>query len=167
MSLGAFFFLMPLSWHLHKIISTNDLRKSHDFGTACAFLPRRKAGRESRPEANTSLEKESVMRRVVLTLSVAAAIALLFGAGNEAKAMTASQAMAIQAAEQAVAQPGHFGHHWGHHHPPFGPVVYGPYCPPPVVVYGPQYYPPYYGYPVPVGGGIVVGGRGWRVGIGF
>jgi hypothetical protein len=107
------------------------------------------------------------MKRVILTLSLAAAVALLLGVASEARAMTASQAVAVQAAQQAVAHPGHFGHHghgWGHHHPPFVRPWYGPYAPGPVVVYGPpRYYPPYYGYP----GGIVVGGRGWRVGVGF
>jgi hypothetical protein len=110
------------------------------------------------------------MKRVILTLSLAAAVALLLGVTNAANAMTASQAVAVHAAQQAVAHPGHFGHHghygprWGHHHPPFVRPWYGPYAPAPVVVYGPpRYYPPYYGYP----GGIVVGGRGWRVGVGL
>jgi len=101
------------------------------------------------------------MKRVVLTLGLAAAIGLMLNV--DAKAMTASQGMAFQAVQQVIAHPGHLygwrhGHHWGPHRPPFYRPVYGPYAPPPVILYGPN---PYYGYP----GGIVIRGRGWGLGI--
>jgi len=104
------------------------------------------------------------MKRVVLILSLAAVVGLLLGA--ESKAMTASQAAGLQAAGQAVAwphHPGHHGGHHGHHRRPYGPYFRGPVLLPPPVVYGPYFVPPRYYGP----GGIVIGGRGWGVGIGF
>lgn len=111
------------------------------------------------------------MKRIILTLSLVVGVALLFGLANEAKAMTASQAVAVHAAQQAVAHPGfhgHHGHHWGHR-PGYVRPWYGPYAPAPVVVYRPgYYYPAPYAYPgYGYSGGVVFGGRGWRVGIGF
>lgn len=119
-------------------------------------------------------EKEKVMKRASLILTLVAAASLLLG--SQAQAMTATQAMAVQLSQQAVAYPGHYsrGHHgyyrqqghYGprHHYRHFrGPVV-APVRRPPVIVYPyVQPYTYYYGSP----GGISVHGRNWGFSFGF